>query len=450
MPTIENLQDSSYWESLLGNTSQPTLGQGLLESLVNPKLCDSPLPSLRGSPTNDKDEWNFDERVQEYLDNKSPVPNLSIYELLSPETKKLFDEAASKLKVKPIYQDIRPEVILSQMTKDSMVNLNSRGISVDLGPVGAVAAALGFLLLSTGGSDSATRVKEAEQEAEEARESRRAAETKLEEERLAREKAEEEAREAEEAAEKAKRLHEREQEARELGIPPERDITEDNIRDAKKEARWVEGCIHVAVIGNQNVGKSSLVNACRGLTDEDNNAAPVSECQMIAPERRYPDQRHPRFIWYDIPGAGTEHVKDWQYYHDQKLFIYDIVILANHSTLTVSDLRILKICDYRNQKCIVVRTKTDGHIYNRTGRKGISEAEAGRQYIAEARRDSEETRKKASEAKGPKSLGRGWFEYLVSSRVVYRLVNGLAMDPSKPAQQIIYEREFLQELGLME
>jgi hypothetical protein len=47
---------------------------------------------------------------------------------------------------------------------------------------------------------------------------------------------------------------------------------------------------------------------------------------------RYPDPHdelpHSRFIWFDVPGAGTLNVPSWQYFNEQGLFVFDIVILV--------------------------------------------------------------------------------------------------------------------------
>jgi len=96
----------------------------------------------------------------------------------------------------------------------------------------------------------------------------------------------------------------------------------------------VDGCTHVVVTGNRGVGKSSLINALLGYKSTDHRAARTGTVETTMTRTRFVDTRHQGFVWYDIPGAGTANVTAWQYYYNQKLFAYDLVVILHESTLT--------------------------------------------------------------------------------------------------------------------
>jgi hypothetical protein len=103
---------------------------------------------------------------------------------LPPETQDLFDEAVSTLKP-PEEWDLNPipRINLDDGNLMDRVRFNGKGVEINLGPAGAVAAVLGMLLVGAAGGGDSERIRKAEREAEEARRAQ-------EQQRLAREEAE--------------------------------------------------------------------------------------------------------------------------------------------------------------------------------------------------------------------------------------------------------------------
>ena len=159
---------------------------------------------------------------------------------------------------------------------------------------------------------------------------------KREEEANARE--EEATRREEEAKTAASKAQEQEEQARNVlertlkGIQPEVWPTEEQFRSAKARIQYDPEKLHFAVCGSSGSGKSSLINAFRGLTNNEPGAAPTGIIETTMSLTRYPDPHdklpHSRFIWFDVPGAGTLNVPSWQYFNEQGLFVFDIVILV--------------------------------------------------------------------------------------------------------------------------
>ena len=151
---------------------------------------------------------------------------------------------------------------------------------------------------------------------------------------------EQEMREREEEAGRAlSKAQEQEQKAKKdleralyQGIQPEVWPTEEEFRLAKTRIQYDPEKLHFAICGSSGSGKSSLINALRGLTNFDTGAAPTGVTETTMSITRYPDPHeelpHSRFIWFDVPGAGTLNVPGWQYFNQLGLFIFDIIILV--------------------------------------------------------------------------------------------------------------------------
>ena len=116
------------------------------------------------------------------------------------------------------------------------------------------------------------------------------------------------------------------------GIQPIVWPTTEELAAAKARAGYREDRLHFAVCGPSGSGKSSLINAVRGLKNGQEGSAKTGVVECTEALQRYPDPRkrmpYPRFVWYDVPGAGTSKIPGWQYFNRQGLFIFDFIILV--------------------------------------------------------------------------------------------------------------------------
>jgi hypothetical protein len=123
--------------------------------------------------------------------------------------------------------------------------------------------------------------------------------------------------------------------------------------------------LHFAIAGVAGSGKSSLINAVRCLRNNKTGAAPTGVVETTAVTTRYPshDPAHP-IVWYDIPGAGTLDIPDWEYFNTQGLYIFDCIVVLFDNRFTSIDIAILKNCARFNIPSYIVRSKADQHISN--------------------------------------------------------------------------------------
>jgi energy-coupling factor transporter ATP-binding protein EcfA2 len=136
---------------------------------------------------------------------------------------------------------------------------------------------------------------------------------------------------------------------------------------ARERIQYEPGKWHVAVCGTSGSGKSSLINAFRGVRPRDASAARVGVMEMTLQVTRYPDPRselpYSRFVWYDLPGAGTVAVSNGQYFETQELFAYNCNIIVYGERFT-NIVDIIEKCLISGIPTFIVRSKADQLIGN--------------------------------------------------------------------------------------
>ncbi|KAI5984952.1 interferon-inducible GTPase-domain-containing protein [Pisolithus albus] len=172
-------------------------------------------------------------------------------------------------------------------------------------------------------------------------------------------------RAAREEAQKATAAKEEAEKRWKAGIQPVVTPSLDELGKAKKRIQYKEGVFHFAVAGVAGSGKSSLINAFRGLRNRDAGAAATGVTETTLTMARYPDSnpQHP-FVWFDIPGAGTLKIPDWQYFNAQGLYVFDCIIVLFDNRFTMTDIAILSNAKRFKVPTYIVRSKADQHIRN--------------------------------------------------------------------------------------
>ncbi|KAK0475489.1 interferon-inducible GTPase-domain-containing protein [Armillaria novae-zelandiae] len=175
-------------------------------------------------------------------------------------------------------------------------------------------------------------------------------------------------RRSQKAAQAANELQEqvkkKEAEVKKIGIHPVEWPSKEKYEAAKRRF-YKEGKFHLAIAGISGTGKSSLINAFRGIWDDELGAAATDIVETTAAVTSYPDPNPANpFIWFDVPGSGTLACSDWTYFNDQGLYIFDAIIVLFNDRFTATDIAILKNCERYNIPTYIVRSKSDIHIEN--------------------------------------------------------------------------------------
>ncbi|KAI6097575.1 interferon-inducible GTPase-domain-containing protein [Pisolithus sp. B1] len=234
------------------------------------------------------------------------------------------------------------------------------------------------------------------------------------------------------------------------GIQPVVTPTVTELEAAKRRVQYKEGLLHFAVAGVAGSGKSSLINAFRGLRNKEAGAAATGVIETTRAFDRYPDPnpQHP-LVWYDIPGAGTLKIPDWQYFNAQGLYVFDCIIVLFDNRVTMTDIAILRNCARFNIPAFIVRSKADQHIRNVMKEMGYnsdnenSDPGSRERLYQEARQHFiEETRKNVkSNLENANLMGRR--VYIVSNDMLLSIINGDA--PRKAIDEMELLRDIVNE-----
>ncbi|THH14426.1 hypothetical protein EW146_g5911 [Bondarzewia mesenterica] len=221
----------------------------------------------------------------------------------------------------------------------------------------------------------------------------------------------------------------------------------EEIASVKRRLQYKEGVFHFAIAGVAGSGKSSLINAFRGVRNNARGACPTGIVETTSVITRYPDLTSTNpFVWYDIPGAGTLKIPDWEYFNAQGLYIFDCIIVLFDNRFTATDVAILKNCARFNIPSYIVRSKSNQHIQNMKTDMGYDEEEheesrreisvkARTSFIAETRQSVE---RNLRDAKLPQQK-----VYIVSKDALLMVVN--ERKPKEPIDELELLHDLLSE-----
>ncbi|XP_039368405.1 uncharacterized protein LOC120390136 [Mauremys reevesii] len=85
--------------------------------------------------------------------------------------------------------------------------------------------------------------------------------------------------------------------------------------------------LNIAIMGERGCGKSSFINAMRGLCDEDEGAAPVGEEETMMEPTAYQHPKHPSMTFWRLTISGTEDFQPEAYLQQLKFVRYDFFII---------------------------------------------------------------------------------------------------------------------------
>jgi hypothetical protein len=287
--------------------------------------------------------------------------------------------------------------------------------------------------------EDAERKREAKRREDELREAEWA--RQAEEARLG--QAREEARREAEAAEERAREAERKWED---GIRPVVEPTPEERELAMRTHQYTAGITHVAITGIAGAGKSSLVNAFRGLRNNHPQAAQVGIVETTMVATRYREAQS-QLAWYDIPGAGTLATRDWEYFNAQGLYVFDRVIVLFDNRFTETDVAILRNSRRFGIPSYIVRSKSNQHIENimtDSGYDSDNEDDDNQASLLATARDrfitetNESVEQNLMQAELPSQR-----VYIVCKETLLAVVEGRT-----PRDVVIHEHELLRDIGV--
>lgn len=122
--------------------------------------------------------------------------------------------------------------------------------------------------------------------------------------------------------------------------------------------------INVAVAGSSGSGKSSLINALRGLKPNSPGAAKVGIKETTTEVQKYKFPENDKVVLWDLPGIGTRQFTRESYLNDFPLSKFDIVVVVTANRFLENDMWIATQALAIGRSVIFVRTKIDFDLMN--------------------------------------------------------------------------------------
>ncbi|XP_028404350.1 interferon-inducible GTPase 5-like [Dendronephthya gigantea] len=138
--------------------------------------------------------------------------------------------------------------------------------------------------------------------------------------------------------------------------------------------QWKEVKISVAVVGKNGCGKSSFINAIRGVEDDDENAAKTDVVETTKSPVKYSHPNIPNIILADCPGIGSNDISDVEAFcRDIKIQEYDAcIIMTSERFEKVTEALAEKLKSIK-KPFFLTRTKIDNDIKVNEERRRIPE-----------------------------------------------------------------------------
>ncbi|XDV40286.1 hypothetical protein PO909_009403 [Leuciscus waleckii] len=131
--------------------------------------------------------------------------------------------------------------------------------------------------------------------------------------------------------------------------------------------------LHIAVTGSTGGGKSSFINAIRGLQPDDVNAAPTGVTEMTMTPMVYTHPTMPNVKLWDLPGTGSPKFKVKKYLKQVKLDTFDFFIIISSERFKENDIMLAKAIKERKKLFYFLRSKIDNDIQAESQRKDFDE-----------------------------------------------------------------------------
>ncbi|TFJ96305.1 branched-chain amino acid aminotransferase [Platysternon megacephalum] len=117
--------------------------------------------------------------------------------------------------------------------------------------------------------------------------------------------------------------------------------------------------LNIAVTGESGSGKSSLINAMRGLHAGDEGAAETGMLDTMGEPMAYPDPVLPGVNLWDLPGVGTSYFPLDSYCERLNLSRYDFFIIVGAQRFRSDHARLVREIQRMGKRFYFVRSKAD-------------------------------------------------------------------------------------------
>ncbi|XP_063168323.1 interferon-inducible GTPase 5-like [Candoia aspera] len=130
----------------------------------------------------------------------------------------------------------------------------------------------------------------------------------------------------------------------------------ENLQDLKNT------CLNIAVTGESGSGKSSFVNAIRGLGDEEAGSAPTGIVETTKKPTPYSHPKYSSVTIWDLPGVGTPAFNASTYLEQVEFSRYDFFILIASERFKATHAQLAQEIRRLDKHFYFVRSKVDADL----------------------------------------------------------------------------------------
>ncbi|XP_038625481.1 interferon-inducible GTPase 1-like [Tachyglossus aculeatus] len=122
--------------------------------------------------------------------------------------------------------------------------------------------------------------------------------------------------------------------------------------------------LNIAVTGESGSGKSTFINALRGLGAEEEGSAPTGAVETTTEPTPYQHPKFPNVILWDLPSIGTPNFQPEEYLIKVEFKRYDFMIIITSEQFKSCHVDLAREVQRMDKKFYFVRTKTDQDLAN--------------------------------------------------------------------------------------
>uniref|UniRef100_A0A8C8SB81 IRG-type G domain-containing protein n=1 Tax=Pelusios castaneus TaxID=367368 RepID=A0A8C8SB81_9SAUR len=122
--------------------------------------------------------------------------------------------------------------------------------------------------------------------------------------------------------------------------------------------------LNIEVTGETGVGKSSFINVLRGLTAEDDGAAPRGVTETSKEPRVYPHPNYPNVMLWDLPGIGAPDFQPQKYLQHVNFKRYNFFLIIASECFKHTHAALARVIERMGKGFYFVRSKVCEDLRN--------------------------------------------------------------------------------------